>query len=136
MRHAIALLTAGLVALSSAPAAAGDINLLGAEACVADRTLRKIVKRFAWAERNNWQRGFEIETLENPRLRYDVFNGPSMIAHTHCQAEAHMTDGRQWTVYYTVEEGMGLASIGTGVEFCVLGLDPWYVHDRDCRTLR
>ena len=105
-------------------------------ACNNPRVLDRIVDRFAWAERNTWRRGFVMARIDDPRLRYDILNGPSMIDHTHCQAEAVMTNDTVRKVYYIVEENMGLASIGTGVTFCVLGLDPWYVYDAACRTLR
>lgn len=136
MHRVLALVVALAAAGIGTPAFAGERNQLGAQSCSSNRTLNNIAERFAWAEAQTWHRGFVIEALENPRLRYNVFNGPSMIAHTHCLADALMTDGKRWTVYYTVEEGMGFASMGTGVEFCVLGLDPWHVYDRDCRTLR
>jgi hypothetical protein len=35
-----------------------------------------------------------------------------------------------------VERGMGLASVGDNVEFCVSGFDRWNVYDNGCRILR
>lgn len=105
-------------------------------ACADKAMLARIAKRFAWAERNTWRRGYRIEAIERPRLRYTVFNGPSMIRHRHCRASALMTNGARRTVFYTVSAGMGLASIGNGVDFCLAGLDPWRVHGAACRSLR
>ena len=136
MRNPIGFVAVLLFGLAAAPALAFNLTTLGEEACTAHRTLSKIKNKFAWAEHHTWRRGFVIETLENPRLRYDVFGGQSLIDHTHCRAEALMTDGRRWTVYYIVEKWGGFASIGTGVEYCVVGLDPWRIHDGYCRTLR
>ena len=104
--------------------------------CADSRVLARITKRFAWAERNTWQRGYEIATIEDPHLRYTVFNGPSTIRHRHCRATALMTNGARHTLFYTVSAGMGLASIGQGVDFCLAGLDPWRVHGAACRSLR
>ncbi len=98
--------------------------------------LDRIAERFAWAERNTWQRGYQIATIENPRLRYTVFSGPSTIRHRHCRASAVMTNGDRRTVFYTVSAGMGFASIGNGVDFCLAGLDPWRVHGAACQSLR
>lgn len=109
---------------------------LGEEACFSDRNISSITKRFAWAEKNTWHRGYVIEAINNARFRYNVFNGPTLIRHTHCVGTALMTNGTRRTVYYTVEEGMGFASMGNGVEFCVIGLDPWRAFDAGCRTLR
>jgi hypothetical protein len=105
-------------------------------ACADARMLARITKRFAWAERNTWQRGYQIAAIEHPRLRYTVFSGPSMIRHRHCRASALMTNGVRRTVFYTVSAGMGFASIGHGVDFCLAGLDPWRVHGAACRSLR
>ena len=35
-----------------------------------------------------------------------------------------------------LEFGQGFATIGNYVDFCVVGLDPWHVHDEACRTVR
>ena len=104
--------------------------------CADARTLARISERFAWAERNTWQRGYQIAAIEHPRLRYSVFNGPSMIRHRHCRAVALMTNGAKRMLFYTVSAGLGFASIGNGVDFCIAGLDPWRVHGAACRSRR
>jgi hypothetical protein len=105
--------------------------------CANKRVLRQIVDRFAWAENRTWHRGFVIARLENPQLRYDVpAEEVGMVPRRYCEARAVMTNGETYTVYYTTEEELGFASIGDYVDFCVLGLDPWRVHDGFCRTVR
>ncbi len=111
--------------------AAADVR-----ACADARMLARIAKRFAWAERNTWQRGYEIAAIEGPGLRYTVINGPSIIRHRHCRATALMTNGARRSLFYTISAGMGLASIGNGVDFCLAGLDSWRVHGAACRSLR
>ena len=136
------LLMAALLAAANAPANAAGSGDAAAnmaadvKACANARTLTRITERFAWAERNTWQRGYEIAAVKDPRLRYSVFNGPSMIRHRHCRATAIMTNGARRTLFYTVSAGMGFASIGHGVDFCLAGLDPWHVHGAACRSLR
>jgi hypothetical protein len=105
-------------------------------ACADGRTLDRIMERFAWAERNTWRRGFVMETLSNPRPSGHPYAEPGIVERTYCMADSMMTDGQLRTVYYTIEYGMGFASIGDYVDFCVLGLDPWRVHDGACRTVR
>ncbi|WP_051631120.1 hypothetical protein [Afifella pfennigii] len=143
-------LLGGIIGLSpvTAPASAADLqrsydaSIYGVSApadpsiCEEPWVLNYIAKRFAWAEQNTWQRGFVINTLLNPRLSYVSGTAPARILAEHCTADAVMTDGTTRDVYYIVEKGMGLASIGDGVTFCVLGLDPWRVYDADCRTVR
>jgi hypothetical protein len=94
------------------------------------------MERFAWAERNTWQRGFVMASLENGRLSGHPYAEPGMIHREYCMADAAMTDGSLRTVYYAIEFGVGFASIGNYVDFCVLGLDPWRVHDGGCRTVQ
>lgn len=103
----------------------------------ADPTVRsRIMERFAWAERNTWQRGFVMASLENGRLSGHPYAEPGIIHREYCMADAAMTDGTWRTVYYAIEFGVGFASIGNYVDFCVLGLDPWRVHDAGCRTVQ
>ena len=104
--------------------------------CADPNVRSRIMERFAWAERNTWQRGFVMAALENGRLSGHPFNEPGLIHREYCLADAAMTDGSLRTVYYAIEFGVGFASIGNYVDFCVLGLDPWRVHDGGCRTVQ
>ena len=107
-----------------------------ARPCADERALARIVERFAWAERNTWRRGFEIAAIANPRPSGHPFVEPGIVERTYCVADSVMTNGAPHPVYYAIEHGMGFASIGDYVDFCVLGLDPWRVHDGACRTVR
>jgi hypothetical protein len=64
------------------------------------------------------------ETDENP------------IARRYCAGTVQLTDGSQRPVWYLIEYGMGFASIGDNVEFCVGGFDRWHVYDGYCRVLQ
>ena len=98
--------------------------------------LDRIVGRFGWAERNQWHRGFEIQTIDNPRPSGHRFAEPGLVHRDYCVADTVMTNGSFYPVYYTIEHGLGFAGLGRYVDFCVPGLDPWHVHDGDCRTVR
>ncbi len=58
------------------------------------------------------------------------------IGRRYCMATAEFASGEQRSVWYMIEEGMGFASIGDGVEFCVSGFDRWNVYNSGCRILR
>ena len=105
-------------------------------ACQNSGVLGRIMERFAWAERHTWQRGFVMASLYNARLSGHPFFEPGLIERTYCMADSVMTNGETRTVYYAIEFGQGFASLGNYVDFCVLGLDPWRVHDAGCRTVQ
>lgn len=104
--------------------------------CGAPSVLARIEYRFAAAERGQWRRGFVIDTLSNARPSGHPYYEPGIIKRDYCVADSVMTNGATYPVYYTVEHGAGFAGLGTYVDFCVLGLDPWHVHDGFCRTVR
>ena len=58
------------------------------------------------------------------------------IARRYCGATVRLSDGRDRPVWYLIEEGMGFASMGDNVEFCVSGFDRWHVYNGGCRVLR
>lgn len=107
-----------------------------AGACADSGVLHRIQRRFAWAEHKTWQRGYVIDRLENPRPSGHPYYEPGLIERDYCMAEAIMTNGDIRRVYYAIEHGAGFADLGRYVDFCVLGLDPWHVHDGTCRTVR
>ena len=136
---------AALAALMAAgPAASADLpgpivirQPIQAEKPCADRNvLGRIADRFAWAERNTWHRGFVMASLANPRPSDHPYFEPGLIKRDYCVADASLTDGSVRPVFYVIEHGVGFASLGNYVDFCVLGLDPWHIYDEACRTVR
>jgi hypothetical protein len=107
-----------------------------ATACDDSGALNRIVGRFGWAERTQWRRGFNIQSIDNPRPSGHRFAEPGLVRRDYCVADSVMTNGSFYPVYYTIEHGLGFAGLGRYVDFCVPGLDPWHVHDGDCRTVR
>jgi hypothetical protein len=138
------LLWAFVLALGSTPVQAADLPgpiairapIQAENPCADANVLGRIAERFAWAERNTWHRGFVMASLANGRYSGHPFFEPGLIRRDYCVADSLMTDGSSRTVYYAIEYGVGFASIGHYVDFCVLGLDPWHVHDEACRTVR
>ena len=107
-----------------------------AASCAQSWVLRHIKGRFAHAERRVLKRGYLMASLEKPRASGQPYAQPGLIARDYCMADAIMTNGDMRAVYYTIERGVGFAGIGSNVDFCVLGLDPWHVHDGACRAVR
>ena len=104
--------------------------------CSRPGVLSAVISRFNWAERNTFKRGFELSALANPRANPDPVLNVGVIPKRYCIADAMMTNGMRSTAYYVVLRGQGLAGLGNGLDFCILGLDPWRVHDGECRTVR
>lgn len=136
------LAAVGLLALAG-PTIAADAppTLLAAaptgdNACAAAGVLSRIKHRFGVSERTQWKRGFVIAAIGNPRPSGHPFAEPGLVKRDFCTADSVMTNGMSYPVFYTVEHRLGFAGLGNYVDFCVLGLDPWHVHDGDCRTVR
>ena len=137
------LMSVGL-ALAAAPAAAADLPMrvavpgaLAVEGvCANPRVLDRIVDRFGWAETRTWHRGFTMASIQNPRPSGHPYYEPGIIKREYCAADSFMTNGSAHTLFYAIEFGQGFASFGNYVDFCVVGLDPWHVHDEACRTVR
>ena len=133
----LSMLASGLAAAADAPSpmvihapAAGTADCAGAGA------LARIKQGFAWAERNTWHRGFVIESVGNPRPSGHPYAAPGIVHRDYCVADTVMTNGSAHQVYYAIEHGLGFVGLGHDIDFCVPGLDPWHVHDGDCRTVR
>jgi hypothetical protein len=68
--------------------------------------------------------------------RYQAATDNSPIERLYCGATVSLSDGSRRAAWYLVEYGMGFASIGDNVEFCVAGFDRWMVYNGGCRILR
>ncbi|MEN0088408.1 MAG: hypothetical protein AAF737_08245 [Pseudomonadota bacterium] len=107
--------------------------------CEDKRVLKKITKRFNWAERNTWHRGFEINTLGHPQqkgidTREDELSDFPLVPVRYCEVTAQMTNGQNYSMHYIIEAKTGFVGVSWGTEFCVHGLDPWRVYDGRCRV--
>ena len=68
--------------------------------------------------------------------RFEGRNATHSVERQYCHVRATMSDGRKRTIWYLIERNWAFAGLGTSVEFCVSGLDPWRIYGRDCRSLR
>lgn len=133
-----------LLIVAGAPVSAADqsspmaISAPAMEETICDNAaaIDDIMDDFAWAEATLWRRGFVMQSIDNPRPSGHRFAEPGLVKRDYCVADSVMTNGMQFPVYYAIEHGLGFVGIGSNVDFCVPGLDPWHVHDGDCRTVR
>jgi hypothetical protein len=122
-----------LSALIGAPAFAGQ-NGKVAE-CDNAKVLSVIDSRFDHAFLNKNEIAIDsIYKVHEHRLEEATERSP--ITRRYCGAVATMSDGRERSMWYLIEDGMGLAGIGDNVEFCVSGLDPMKAYDGRCRVLK
>ncbi len=142
-RTGAALVTALSVLAASLPhqAAAADM-IRGVYAtdpgvCANDRVLGSITKKFAHQVRHvpNLPLVDIAEFRDIRENRYLPSQPDWPIERRYCRANVHLTDGYVRDVWYLIEHPMGFASIGSNVEFCVLGFDRWKVYGGNCRVL-
>jgi hypothetical protein len=123
-----------LSVLTAAPAYAGGLNVVVAD-CDNAGVLKTIDTRFNHAFLNRDSIAIDsIDKVHQHRLEEATERSP--IARRYCGAVATMSDGRERTMWYLIEDGMGLAGMGDNVEFCVSGLDPIKAYDGRCRVLK
>lgn len=106
--------------------------------CAEPKVLRKIVSRFDHQVKNvpNLPDVAIVDFNRVAEVRYIPQSEDRPIARRYCTAHVDLSDGRNRQVWYLIEGGMGFASIGDGVEFCVSGFDRWLVYNGYCRVLR
>lgn len=68
--------------------------------------------------------------------RFQPAHDTWLVERRYCSTTATMTDGRRREVWYLIENNWGFAGMGSSVEFCVSGLDPWFVYGAYCKSLR
>ena len=133
-----------VAALLGAPALAADVSgplVVSAQpaedlVCGHSGVINNIIDNFAWSERTLWHRGFVMETIDNPRPSGHPYAEPGQVVRDYCVGDSVMSNGMTFEVYYAIEHGLGFVGIGSNIDFCVLGLDPWHVYDGYCRTVR
>ena len=104
--------------------------------CDAPGVLSSITHRFAGANRDFYSGIESIDEIDRVRQLALVANRPSPLVRRFCRARVHLSDLSHRTMYYMIEEEAGFVALRDSVEFCIRGLDPWYVHDAKCRTVR
>lgn len=143
-RLAIAL---GLAALTAAPMAhAGEFKLPGlsdlpnstdqcATATVLNNLKRDVDHKFRGYTKTKL---FLVDIINPVETHSRERDETHTVARKWCHAKARMNDRTIRDMWYILEKPWGLAGapLFTGVEFCIVGLDPWKVYGKDCSTIR
>lgn len=143
-RRAMTILAAlaGLAATAVQPASAADM-VAGVYAsdpgiCGQPRVLKRISHRFDHQVRHvpNLPQVAILDFNRIGETRFEPAHEHSPIERRYCHARVMLSGGYQRTVWYLIESRMGFATLGSNVEFCVEGFDPWRVYNGHCRVLR
>ena len=91
---------------------------------------------FADKESTFWNSNLQITGFTNVHeIAYRPWQS-DIIPRRYCTATAMISDGKPRTVNFSLIEDGGFASIGDGLEFCVIGLDRNWAFNPACRMAR
>jgi hypothetical protein len=140
-----AIIAAAMVAgsMSAAPAASAADLVAGVYAsdpgaCGHPNVLARISSRFDHQLRN-------VPNLPNVKIegfhrigetRYLAARENRPVERRYCHARVDLSNGKQRSMWYLLENPWGFAGVGTNVEFCIAGFDRWNVYNSNCRVLR
>ena len=130
---------AALAALSGTAKAADMVrDYVNPGVCAEQRFLGKITHRFRHQVTHvpNLPDVDIVAFHDIHQHRYEGSSEKWPIGRRYCGATVALSDGKSRPIWYLIEEGMGFASLGDNVEFCVSGFDRWYVYNGRCRVLR
>ena len=103
--------------------------------CSSGKVLSLIVQRFNRAEDTQWYNGIHMGYIARAHEHaYNIYRD-SLINRRYCRGKARMSDGKYRRVHFVIEQGMGLAGYGWGVEYCLRGSDRWHAYGGWCRVL-
>ena len=104
--------------------------------CDDSGVLGVISGRFASKEASYWNSSLGIDSFDKVRQIGFRSNGLGYIPRRYCVARAHMSDNRERTVIYQVQDRLGWIGAGYGVEWCVIGKDRNFAYAPACSVLR
>jgi len=96
----------------------------------------RISDRFQQKESQYWNSALTIESYDRFREIGFRANGVSFIPRRYCIARVMMSDHKERTVIYDVQEDLGIIGWDYGVEWCVIGLDRNNAYSPACSVLR
>ena len=101
-----------------------------------ERALNTVAWQFAEKESTFWNSNLTITGFADVHeIAYRPWQ-PNTIPRRYCTGTAMVSDGQPRTVNFSIIEDGGFASIGWGVEFCVVGLDRNWAYNPTCRMAR
>lgn len=97
-------------------------------------SLNEVAANFAIRETQYWNSTLAMTGFSDIVETGYRTNGPSYIPRRYCRAEAMFNDGQRRRLVYNIGSETGFASIGTGVTWCVVGLDRNHAYGPNCRA--
>ncbi|WP_274629386.1 hypothetical protein [Arvimicrobium flavum] len=137
----VAACVAGCFAGAPRPALSADVPVVthygDTGPCADARVLGRITNKFRYQVRHvpHLPDVAIVEFRGIHQHRYEPRTEEWPIGRRYCGATAMLSNGHDRTIWYLIEEGMGIIGIGNNVEFCVSGFDRWYVYNGHCRVL-
>jgi hypothetical protein len=98
--------------------------------------LDTISAQFARKEGGYWNSALAITGFDRVREVAMMPWASETIPRRFCTARAFLNDGKPRVVNYSIIEDGGIASLGYGVEWCVVGLDRNWAYNPRCRAAR
>ncbi|CAN7460517.1 hypothetical protein LJR235_003001 [Pararhizobium sp. LjRoot235] len=140
MRAACLLLSLATALPGAVPAAAAEPSSrldYSETACHNRAILGFITSDFGYRARHYLKADIAIAEIRDMGLnRLELRDETHPVEREYCFATAVTTDGERRALWYLIERGWGFAGIGSNIEFCLSGLDPWYVYGAQCASLR
>ncbi|OAP40555.1 hypothetical protein AU381_01185 [Sinorhizobium glycinis] len=141
---AMLLFSLSLAAGAANSAAAADFaevpvarHTLDIGICDDPSVLGFITRRFDYKAANYLHANLAIaEIREMGQSRFEPRDYTHLVEREYCYATAVMSDGDRRPLWYLIERPWGFAGVGRNIEFCIGGLDPWYVYGAHCSSLR
>ncbi len=106
------------------------------EACDDQGVLTEINQHFAEKEMGYWNSTLQVDHFDRVKEISLRGNGLDYIPRRYCIARAYLNDNSFHTVIYQVQEKLGWLGYGTGVEWCVVGVDRNVAYAPACSVLR
>lgn len=141
MRARLAFVSLVLFVSGTMPAAAVDqANYTGAyrgSACGDADVVGFIRSNFHYKAENYLKANIIIaDVFDIRQRRLELRDETRPVEREYCRATAITSDGQKRPLWYLIERSFGFAGFGSNIEYCLSGLDPWYVHGAECASLR
>jgi len=104
------------------------------QACDDPAMLDQLAVDFANREREFWNSSLTITGITQIIETGYRLNGRSFIPRRYCQAQASFNDGRERHIVYSIGASTAFIGIGSGVLWCVQGLDRHHAFSPNCRA--
>lgn len=105
-------------------------------ACNDGRVLDEVRSEFDEAERLYRDPTLKMIEISHPRETAIRDWQPPLMARRYCTGQAHLSDGRDYALYYWIRSEEGFAGVGWGVTHCLLGRDQFRAYAPACQGLR